>query len=61
MVALVQCTSLFTLQFGTLLVVNYDTEIFNYQSISTLVIAVIYMFILVPFFANVLKNLQVEV
>ena len=41
--------------------INFDYEFANYQSLMTLVIAVIFMVILVPMFSNILLNLQNEI
>ena len=57
----VQCFGLFIFHYGSLFIVNYDTEVVTYQSIATMIIAIIYLFLLVPFFANLLLNLQNEV
>ena len=40
---------------------NYDTSVVNYQSIATILIAVLYLIILVPFFFILLSALQDEV
>jgi hypothetical protein len=57
----IQCFSLFVFHYGSLFLMNYDTNIVNYQSTATIVIAVFYLLILVPFFAAVLVSLQNEV
>ena len=41
--------------------IYYDTSVVNYQSIATILIAVLYLIILVPFFFILLSALQDEV
>ena len=38
--------------------INYDSSVYNWQSMVTIIIAIVYIVILMPFFARVFFNIQ---
>ena len=52
------CGIIFTFQFGSIILINYDSSVYNWQSIATIIIAIVYIVVLMPFFARVFFNIQ---
>ena len=54
----VLCAIIFIFQFSSIILINYDSSVYNWQSMVTIIIAVVYIVILMPFFARVFFNIQ---
>ena len=52
------CAAIFAFQFLSIILINYDASVHNWQSDCTIVIAIVYICILLPFFAKVFFNIQ---
>lgn len=52
------CAIIFIFQFSSIILINYDSSVYNWQSICTIIISIIYIVILMPFFARVFFNIQ---
>lgn len=50
----------FVFQFGSIIAINYNADVYNWQSICTIVTSIVYLLILLPFFAKVFFNIQEE-
>jgi sensor histidine kinase regulating citrate/malate metabolism len=52
------CGTIFIFQFSSIIIINYDASVYNWQSIASIIIAIVYILILMPFFAKVFFNIQ---